>query len=364
MALVGFLIALIISFYLLAEVSDRYFVVSLDKLSSRFNMSHDMAGATFMAIGSSAPELFVSIIALIRPGDHEAIGVGTIVGSALFNLLVIVGAAAVVKNAVIAWQPVIRDLLFYGLAILGLYYVLSNGIIEYWEGALLISFYGLYLFAVLKWRKWFKYEELDEDPVEEAEDEKTGWQVIFKPLDWFLAKFFRKPEHFMSNFALSILMIAFLCWILVESAIGIAHILDIPEIVIALTVLAVGTSVPDMVSSVIVAKQGRAGMAVSNAIGSNIFDIFIGLGLPWFIKSLVTDDAIFYNIEGLDVSVGLLFGSVLLILLFLIWKKWRLTQNLGFTLILLYILYVIWEIFRVYLPDGAFLDFLNMQSFL
>lgn len=360
MVLVGFLVALIISFYLLAEVSDKYFVVSLDKLSHRFNMSHDMAGATFMAIGSSAPELFVSIIALIRPGDHENIGVGTIVGSALFNLLVIVGAAAVVKNAVIAWQPVIRDLLFYAIAILGLYYVLYNGKIEYWEGLLLISIYGLYLFSVLKWRKWFNYDELDEDPEEEEEEEKTGWKTIFKPLDWFLSKFFRHPEHYMSNFMLSILMIAFLCWILVESAIGISHILDIPEVVIALTVLAVGTSVPDMVSSVIVAKQGRAGMAVSNAIGSNIFDIFIGLGVPWFIMSIVTKDAIFFNIEGLDVSVGLLFGSVLLILFFLIWKKWRLTQNLGFTLILLYILYVIWEIFRVYLPDGAFMEFLGL----
>ncbi len=360
MLLVGFLVALVVSFYLLAEVSDRYFVVSLDKLSQRFNMSHDMAGATFMAIGSSAPELFVSIIALVRPGDHGEIGVGTIVGSALFNLLVIVGAVAVVKNAVIAWQPVIRDLLFYGIAILGLYYVLSNGKIESWEGILLILTYGAYLYAVLKWRKWFNYQELDEDPEEEEGEEKTGWKIIFKPLDWFLSKFFRKPEHYMSNFMLSIVMIAFLCWVLVESAIGISHILDIPEIVIALTVLAVGTSVPDMVSSVIVAKQGRAGMAVSNAIGSNIFDIFIGLGLPWFIKSLITKEPIEFNIAGLDVSVGLLFGSVLLILFFLILKKWRLTQNLGFTLILLYILYVIWEIFRVYLPDGAFTEYLNM----
>ncbi|MCF6359169.1 MAG: calcium/sodium antiporter [Cyclobacteriaceae bacterium] len=359
MALVGFLIALIISFYLLAEVSDRYFVVSLDKISQKFNMSHDMAGATFMAIGSSAPELFVSIIALVRPGDHAAIGVGTIVGSALFNLLVIVGAVAIVKNAVIAWQPVIRDLLFYGLAILGLYYVLYDGRIEYWEGALLISVYGVYLYAVLKWKKWFNYEELDADPEEETDEEKTGWKVVFKPLDWFLARFFRKPEHFISNFTVSILMIAFLCWILVESAIGIAHILDIPEIVIALTVLAVGTSVPDMVSSVIVAKQGRAGMAVSNAIGSNIFDIFIGLGIPWFIKYLITGNDIIFDIQGLDISVGLLFGSVILILFFLIWKKWKLTQNLGFILILLYILYVIWEIFRFYLPQGASIGFLN-----
>ncbi len=361
MILVGYLIALVISFYMLAEVSDRYFVVSLDKISSQLKMSHDMAGATLMAIGSSAPELFVAAIALIRPGDHDAIGIGTIVGSALFNLLVIVGAAAVVKNSLIAWQPVIRDLLFYGIAILGLYYVLYNGQVELWEASVLIALYGVYVFAVFKWRTWFKYTELDEDPPEEEEEEeKTGWKVIFKPLDWFLAKVFPDAKHYKMVFMVSILLIAALCWVLVESAIGIAHILDISEMVIALTVLAVGTSVPDMVSSVIVAKQGRAGMAVSNAIGSNIFDIFIGLGLPWLVKILIVDEVIKIDIDGLDISVGLLFVSVLLILFFLIWKKWKLTQNLGFTLILLYILFVIWEIFRAKLDIiDRLMEFLN-----
>ncbi|MCB0494821.1 MAG: calcium/sodium antiporter [Cyclobacteriaceae bacterium] len=348
MLLVGYLLALIISFYLLAEVSDRYFVVSLDKLSHRLNMTHDMAGATFMAIGSSAPELFVSIIALVRPGGHEDIGIGTIVGSALFNLLVIVGAAAVVKNSKIAWQPVVRDLLFYALSILGLYYVLFNGKVQTWEGVLLVVMYGIYIYAVVKWKKWFNFKQLDEDPEEEEDEEKTGWKAMFKPFDWILSKFFPSSEHYMLSFGISIGLIAVLCWVLVESAIGVSRILDIPEVVIALTVLAVGTSVPDMISSVIVARQGRAGMAVSNAVGSNIFDIFIGLGLPWLLKTLISGKALEFNIVGLNISVGLLFGSVLLILFFLMWKKWRLTPSLGIFLILLYILYVIWEIFRVY----------------
>ena len=348
MLLVGYLLALIISFYLLAEVSDRYFVVSLDKLSHRLNMTHDMAGATFMAIGSSAPELFVSIIALVRPGGHEDIGIGTIVGSALFNLLVIVGAAAVVKNSKIAWQPVVRDLLFYALSILGLYYVLFNGKVQTWEGVLLVVMYGIYIYAVVKWKKWFNFKQLDEDPEEEEDEEKTGWKAMFKPFDWILSKFFPSSEHYMLSFGISIGLIAVLCWVLVESAIGVSRILDIPEVIIALTVLAVGTSVPDMISSVIVARQGRAGMAVSNAVGSNIFDIFIGLGLPWLLKTLISGKALEFNIVGLNISVGLLFGSVLLILFFLMWKKWRLTPSLGIFLILLYILYVIWEIFRVY----------------
>ena len=350
MLLVGYIIALIISFYLLAEVSDKYFVISLDQLSRRLKMSHDMAGATFMAIGSSAPELFVSLIAIFRPGDHAAIGVGTIVGSALFNLLVIVGAAAMVKNTFLAWQPVVRDLLFYAIAIAGLYLVLFNGIISVLEASILIALYLVYILAVVKWRRWFNYKELDVDPdfQEEEPVNKTGWKVIFQPFDRLLARSFPAPEHYILVFFISILFIGVLCWVLVESAIGISMILNIPEMVIALTVLAVGTSVPDMISSVIVAKQGRAGMAVSNAIGSNIFDIFIGLGFPWLMKLMLVDEKLAFDVEGLNVSVGVLFGSLLFILLALMFKKWKLTHALGFVLIMLYIIYVIWEILRLY----------------
>ena len=349
MLLVGYIIALVISFYLLAEVSDRYFVISLDKISKHLNMSHDMAGATLMAVGSSAPELFVSLIAIFRPGDHADIGIGTIVGSALFNLLVIVGAAAMVKNTLLAWQPVIRDLLFYAIAIAGLYYVLNNGAITLIETIMLMGLYVVYVLAVVNWRKWFKYSAPDEDPDEEEDEEElTGWKVVFKPFDWLLARSFPPAEHYWAVFLVSILFIAVLSWVLVESAIGISHILKIPEVVIALTVLAVGTSVPDMISSVIVARQGRAGMAVSNAIGSNIFDIFIGLGFPWMLKILLDDQKLVIDIQGLDVSVGLLFASVLFIWFALVIKKWQLSQGLGFFLIMLYVLYVIWEILKLY----------------
>jgi len=346
---VGSIIALIISFYLLAEISDRFFVVSLDKISHRLNMSHDMAGATLMAIGSSAPELFVAIIAIFKPGGHGDIGIGTIVGSALFNLLVIVGAVGLVKRTTLTWQPVIRDLLFYLLAIIALYYVLSNGHVSLIEAAIFIALYGVYVFAVVNWSKWFKYTTKDEDPEEDEEEPKTGLMKLFMPFDWLLEVIFPKPKYYFLTFFISIAFIGAICWVLVESAIIISHTLDIPEVVIALTVLAVGTSVPDMMSSVIVAKQGRGGMAVSNGIGSNIFDIFIGLGLPWLIKSYLVNSDIVTNIEGLGISIGLLFISCLILLFTLILRRWRLSQGLGFVLILLYILYVIWEIVKIYI---------------
>ena len=312
-------------------------------------MSHDMAGATLMAIGSSAPELFVALIAIFKPGGHQDIGIGTIVGSALFNLLVIVGAVGLVKKSTLIWQPVVRDLMFYIVAIASLYYVLSNGSVSILEASFFLGMYGVYVFAVVNWHKWLNYATEDEVPEEDDDEPKTGLMKIFIPFDWILELVFPKPKHYFLTFFISIAFIGAICWVLVESAIIISVALDIPEVVIALTVLAVGTSVPDMMSSVIVAKQGRGGMAVSNGIGSNIFDIFIGLGLPWLIKSYLVNSDIVTNIEGLGISIGLLFISSLILLFTLMLRRWRLSQGLGLILILLYILYVIWEVIKIYI---------------
>jgi len=342
-------LALITSFYLIAQVSDRYFVISLDQIAKRFNMSHDMSGATLMAIGSSAPELFVAIIALLRPGGHEEIGVGTIVGSALFNLLVIIGVSVIVKDAKLQWQPILRDLLFYTLAIVTLYVVFIDGMITMPESLLLMSLYGGYILAVIYWRKLFKYEPTDDDFEEDDDnDEKTGWQVVFIPLDFVLSKIFPPKKYYMTTFIFSIGAIAILCWVLVESAIGISSILGIPEVVVALVIIAAGTSIPDMISSVIVARQGRGGMAMSNAIGSNIFDIFIGLGLPWFFISYYRDHNIHVENAGLNESILILFGSVILIFAVLIFSKWKIKKPVGYLLVGTYLAYIFYQLYLIY----------------
>ena len=209
----------------------------------------------------------------------------------------------------------------------------------------------MYVYSVINWKKWFKYEEIDLDPIKEENQpgSKYWWKSLFKPIDWTIKLIVPRPEKYILVFLISIALIAATCWVLVESAIHVSAILGIPEMVIALIVLGIGTSVPDIVSSAIVAKQGRGGMAVSNAIGSNIFDIFIGLGLPWFLKSIITNHNIATSTDGLGVAVGLLLGSILLILFALMYKKWTLNKGLGYTLVLLYILFVIWELLDLYI---------------
>jgi K+-dependent Na+/Ca+ exchanger-like protein len=346
------IIVLLLSFYLLAVVCDRYFVNSLDAISEKLKINSDVAGATLMAVGSSAPELFVSLIALFKPGN-ESLGAGTIVGSALFNILVIIGASAMVKKAFIAWQPVIRDTLFYSLSIIILIFSFKDGVITMTEAGIFLLLYVVYVLAVFKWKKILPYKEETKDIIEDLEEslekeekKKTLLGKILGFIELGLDKLFPSAKHYWWVFFISIMVIAGLSWTLVESAIIIANFLHIPAVIVGLTVLAAGTSIPDLMSSVIVAKQGRGGMAISNSIGSNIFDILVGLGLPWMLILAFTGNTIHVATENLNSSIILLFATVLAILFLLLFKKWKIGRMSGLALIGLYAAYLVWAILQ------------------
>jgi len=350
MILLLYIIVLLTSFYLLAKIVDEYFIDSLDRISHKLRLSSDAAGATLMAAGSSSAELFVAIIALIKPGNHAAIGMGTIVGSAIFNVLVIIGAAAIVRKAVLSWQPVVRDIAFYLISIIILLIVFRDGKIILEEAAILTCLYIIYVAAVVKWKDILPHKSADIMHVVEEEfqeSKKSKWRKLTIPFDYIIDKIFPPLKHCYIVFALSIIIIAALSWGLVESAIQVSHILNIPEAIIALTVLAIGTSIPDTMSSVIVAKQGRGDMAISNAIGSNIFDILFGLGVPWLIALSFTGGTIPVSTENLMSSVILLFATVLVIFFLLLIRKWKIGNKAGYILIALYLGYLTWAIIKV-----------------
>ncbi|KTG03171.1 hypothetical protein cypCar_00000442 [Cyprinus carpio] len=132
-------------FYALAIVCDVYFVPSLEKICKNLHLSEDVAGATFMAAGSSAPELFTSLIGVfITKGD---LGVGTIVGSAVFNILVIIGVCGIFAGQTITltWWPLFRDSIYYTLSVLALILIIYDEKVIWWETIILISMYGVYI---------------------------------------------------------------------------------------------------------------------------------------------------------------------------------------------------------------------------
>ena len=340
------IIVLIISFYLLNEVTDRFFVPSLDQVATKLKLSDDASGATLMAAGSSAPELFIAIIALTT-GDNFDIGVGTIVGSALFNLLVIIGAIGMIRKSKIAWQPMVRDIIFYLISIGLLYWAYSSGSITLFHVVIFLGVYIVYVIAVVLWKSILPHTDSQDSIEEEEEEEDPSWKKYFKLFDVILEKLFAPKRFYGTNFLISIILIAGLSWALVESAVVISYALNIPKYIVGLTILAFGTSVPDMMSSIIVAKQGRGGMAISNALGSNIFDILIGLGLPWMVLIFIKNQSISVDTGEISTHILVLLGSVAGVLLLFLFNRWRINRVIGITMILAYLTYLAYVIYSI-----------------
>lgn len=347
--LILYILVLLLCFYLLAVICEEFFVQSLDRISERLKLPSDVAGATFMAVGSSAPEFFTSVFALFRPGAHSDIGAGTIVGSAIFNILIIIGASVLFRRAKLTWQPIVRDMIFYAFSILMLLYVFWDGRIVLWEGLMFLAMYVGYIIAVVNWKKILPYNDIDPIDLVTQEEKKHAVAVYSKKIIGFIIPDSEeKPHLYLVTFGMSILAIAGLSFALVESAVQIGTILNINPTIIALTVLAGGTSIPDLLSSVIVAKQGRGDMAVTNALGSNVFDILFCLGFPWTIALLFQGkDTIPVATENLTNSVLLLFATVIAVMAVLIARKWEIGRKSGIVLIGLYLLYLGYNLMQV-----------------
>lgn len=333
-------------FYLLAIICDEFFVPSIDILSHKLKLSSDVAGATLLAVGSSAPELFASTIAVFglagKGEDIADVGAGTIVGSAIFNVLVIIGASAMFKAVKLQWIPVMRDLAFYVFTILLLLVAFNDGKVRFIEASYFLGAYLLYIFSTLMWRKWFKYEDVQISESFTKVEPKGITQKVKQLVGTVVPNPTKKPSLYLVTFFLSIFVISAASYVLVEQLLHAADILKVNPTFLALTVLAAGTSLPDLMGSIIVARQGRGDMAVSNAIGSNIFDILFGLGAPWFVYIALNGGSISVSNDNLAASVFLLLATVVAIVFLLVIRKWRIGHRSGLLLILMYVAYVIY----------------------
>jgi sodium/potassium/calcium exchanger 2 len=138
------IIGVIYMFVALAIVCDEFFVPSLDVIIEKLGITDDVAGATFMAAGGSAPELFTSVIGVFVSFDD--VGIGTIVGSAVFNILFVIGMCALFSKTLLTltWWPLFRDCTFYSVSLLTLIYFFRDNKIWWWEALLLFLIYVSY----------------------------------------------------------------------------------------------------------------------------------------------------------------------------------------------------------------------------
>lgn len=144
----------------------------------------------------------------------------------------------------------------------------------------------------------------------------------------------------------SIFWIGIFSYFMVWWATVLGDVLGIPPEVMGLTFLAAGTSVPDLLSSVIVAKQGKGDMAVSSSIGSNIFDVLVGLPVPWLLYNIIKGEPQTVRSTSLGVSILVLLAMLIAVVLTIAACKWRMTKKLGLTMFLLYIVFVVQDLLR------------------
>lgn len=145
------------------------------------------------------------------------------------------------------------------------------------------------------------------------------------------------PKYCYLSFLLSILWIGFFSYFMVDWAEVIGHTLGIPSVIMGLTLLAAGTSVPDLLSSVIVARMGEGDMAVSSSIGSNIFDILVGLPLPWILYTAINSTSITIGSENVWVQICTLLGMLIFVMVAVHCQGWKLTRNLAIMMLVFYL---------------------------
>ncbi|NXE78346.1 NCKX2 protein, partial [Cochlearius cochlearius] len=520
-AVILHVIGMIYMFIALAIVCDEFFVPSLTVITEKLTISDDVAGATFMAAGGSAPELFTSLIGVFI--SHSNVGIGTIVGSAVFNILFVIGMCALFSTEILnlTWWPLFRDVSFYIVDLILLIIFFLDNLIMWWESLTLLTAYFCYVtfmkfnVQVEEWVKKFlnrnkvekvttadaegkspnagdkddqtlttkprlqrggssaslhnslmrnsifqlmihtldplaeelgsygnlkyydtmteegkfkerasilhkiakkkcqvedserqngaanhgecskksakvevavtppsdsgpvqngiahnveeevnvffillfffhigKYNEEDEDqPLSLAWPDTTRKQLTYLlvlpivfPL-WASLPDVRKPrsrKFFPITFFGSISWIAFFSYLMVWWAHQVGETIGISEEIMGLTILAAGTSIPDLITSVIVARKGLGDMAVSSSVGSNIFDITVGLPLPWLLYAVINSFApVTVSSNGLFCAIVLLFIMLLFVILSIAFCKWRMNKILGFLMFGLYFVFLI-----------------------
>ncbi|XP_016360613.1 sodium/potassium/calcium exchanger 2 isoform X4 [Sinocyclocheilus anshuiensis] len=475
-AVVLHMFGMIYMFIALAIVCDEFFVPALTVITEKLEISDDVAGATFMAAGGSAPELFTSVIGVFI--SHSNVGIGTIVGSAVFNILFVIGMCAVFSKEILnlTWWPLFRDVFFYIVGLVMLIVFFLDNYITHWESISLLLTYATYVLfmkfngnvetfvkGIMNRNQVVEVEAQPKlSPTAVEDDSKLSvkprlqrggssaslhnslmrnsiFHLMIHTLDPLSEGKFREKASILHKIAkkkcqvedsngvadknlpnsssvevdmtppmngtagqegdtgeeddeedqplslswpeskrkrltyLLILPIVFplwmtlpdvrkasskkffpitflgaICWIagfsylMVWWAHQVGETIGITEEIMGLTILAAGTSIPDLITSVIVARRGLGDMAVSSSVGSNIFDITVGLPLPWLLYSIINSmSPVQVSSNGLFCAIVLLFIMLLFVIISIAACKWKMSKLLGFIMFLLYMVFLV-----------------------
>lgn len=296
-----------IGFLFLVKGADL-FVDNASGIASKLGISSLIIGLTIVAFGTSLPELAVSVTAALD-GSNE-IAVGNVVGSNIFNLLVVAGLSACIYPLVVNQQIMKRDWPLSTLAAVILFVFLLDLNISRIEALLLLACFAVLLFVQIKNTK-------KEEEKKQSETRSFGKLLIF--------------------LVLGIVGIVVGGQLAVEGAVNLATLLGLSETLIGLTIVAIGTSLPELVTSLVAASKNENEIAMGNVIGSNLFNIFFILGTSALLNPIGVEATAMMDALILSV-VSLLFWGVC--------KRYPLDKKIGSIMVVTYIIYTVYIIVR------------------
>lgn len=305
---------ILIGFALLIKGAD-FLVEGASNISKRFHIPEIIIGLTIVSIGTSMPELFVSITSAIE--GYPDMAVGNVVGSNACNMLLILGLSAVIRPIEFKRETRLIEIPIC-LVITIIFMVLANinqDIVRI-EGIGLIILFALFIiYTIIMAKKGEKFEHKEETR-KEIEENKSS---IIKDIIYII---------------IGIVALKFGGDFTVDHSVNIANMFNISEKIISVTILAIGTSLPELVTSVTAALKGKSDIAIGNIIGSNIFNMLLIIGVSSIISPITYN--ITYNVE---MSL-LILATIILSLFPIIPPKNKMDRLNGFAYLLLYVVYL------------------------
>ena len=304
-------VLLLVGFLFLIKGSD-FFVDGASSIASILRVPTIIVGLTIVAFGTSAPEAAVSITSSLT--GSNAMAVSNVIGSNLFNMLVVIGVAALLSNLLMEKKVLQKDLPFLvGITILFVVFIFIGGDITNIEGIILLAILIAYLFFLIRDAR-----------------KSSDSNVVEKPK-------LSLPKSI-------IFMIVGLAGIVlggdlvVDSASAIALALGMSETLVGLTIVAIGTSLPELVTSITALKKGENQLVIGNVIGSNIFNILFVLGASSAISALPVN-------RGMMIDVVFMLGVTILCFIFGKTQD-KYDKKEGIILLLLFVAYMAFAIMR------------------
>jgi len=312
----GALILLIVGFVLLIKGAD-FFVEGASAIAKKLHVPALVIGMTIVALGTSLPELSVSVTASMANSNQLAIG--NVIGSNIFNLMVVLGSCALFSTLEVGLDTIKRDFPFSILCAAAL---MTMGIlgkeVGHIDGAILLVLFVLFLGTMLHTALKSRNAALEAKEEEEIEDIAT-WLCIIYIVGGAVAIKFGGD------------------WV-VSSCTTLALKFGMSETLVGLTIVALGTSLPELVTSVVAAKKNQLDMAIGNVVGSNIFNILMILGVAAAISPMT-----YLVVNTIDTLILIGFSAIVW---FMCFKSKNLKKSNGIIMLLLYVAYLAYIIIR------------------